>query len=74
MMVRNSQNQREKAEQQKRHMFEAERLQQKAILAQANKEANMKKQLESQMVKEQKRKIQQNGRVKRRDAGSSDAF
>jgi hypothetical protein len=57
MMVRNSQNQREKAEQQKRHMFEAERLQQKAILAQANKEANMKKQLESQMVKEQKRKI-----------------
>ena len=57
MMVRQSQNDKAKAEQQKRHMFEAERLQQKAILAQANKEANAKKQLESQMVKEQKRKI-----------------
>lgn len=56
-MVRQSQNDKAKAEQQKRHMFEAERLQQKAILAQANKEANAKKQLESQMVKEQKRKI-----------------
>ena len=52
MMVRQSQNEKLQAEARKRNMFEAERLQQKAILAQANKEANAKKQLESQMVKE----------------------